>query len=400
MSDYESKPESKRCCTWPRALIALLLLGVAGVLIWQFAPIDEDTVNDLKGISNSTDEPTAEKNDESDGSDGGSNNGGDGSNLQGCNGLDVICDLRLDEVLFAAPHNAMATKEGGYPYITGITGPNHNKPLEDALKAGYRGLSIDVCSCNGILELCHGVCDLGSRDIKEVFTNIVSFLQDRPTEFLMFNIQINNSPIGGVEVDIQDLYNLMKSVDGFYDMVYVQTDTQSDVEWPTLGTLLKAEERKQIVMFHFNGPNCSENQPCPEGLHYWFRYGAETEYDFVTKQELENAASSCEVTRGKPVDQRGFLGVTNFVTPPEEDVAKEINTRAFIEQRLQDCSEVNNNQNINIFFIDFWSIGDAVEVTLEENEKRASEKARRRRTTKSALRTTNTFNNKNHKSKN
>jgi hypothetical protein len=394
--------ESKRCCTWPRALIALLLLGGAGVLIWQFAPIDEDTVDDLKGLFNSTDEPSADK-DESDGGDGGSGGSGGGGNndepvLQGCNGLEEICDLRLDEVLFATPHNAMATKEDGYPYIAGITGPNHNKPLEDALVAGYRGLSIDVCSCNGILELCHGACGLAPRDIQEVLANIVSFLQDSPTEFLMLNIQINNKPIGGGDVDIQDLYNLMKSVDGFYDMVYVQTDTQSDVEWPTLGTLLKAEERKQIVMFHFNGPTCSENQPCPEGLHYWFRYGAETEFDFVTREELEDATSSCEVTRGNPVEKRGFLGVTNFVTPPEEDIAKEINTRAFIEQRLQDCSALNNNQDVNLLFIDFWSIGDALAVTLEQNKKRAQEKTRRRRTTKSALRPTSTFNNDDQKS--
>jgi hypothetical protein len=30
--------------------------------------------------------------------------------------------------------------------------------ISKALMAGYRGLSLDVCNCNGVLQFCHNVC--------------------------------------------------------------------------------------------------------------------------------------------------------------------------------------------------------------------------------------------------
>ena len=88
-------------------------------------------------------------------------------------------------------------------------------------------------------------------------------------------------------------------------------------------------------------------------LHFWFNYGAESEFNFPTKQDLEDIPTSCKVTRGNPVESRGFLGISNFVSPPDEDTAKEINTREFIEKRLEDCSTFNNNMDINALLIDF-----------------------------------------------
>jgi hypothetical protein len=61
-----------------------------------------------------------------------------------CNGLETICDLRANEVLYAMPHNAMATFEDGF-----LFGPNHRFKLEGAVEAGYRGLNLDLCNCGG-----------------------------------------------------------------------------------------------------------------------------------------------------------------------------------------------------------------------------------------------------------
>ena len=68
-----------------------------------------------------------------------------------CNGLDSICDLRADEVLYATLHNGMATFEDGFAF-----GPNHNYQLERSLEAGYRGLNLDLCNCGGETTFCHG----------------------------------------------------------------------------------------------------------------------------------------------------------------------------------------------------------------------------------------------------
>ena len=68
-----------------------------------------------------------------------------------CNGLDSICDLRADEVLYATLHNGMATFEDGFAF-----GPNHKYQLERSLEAGYRGLNLDLCNCGGETTFCHG----------------------------------------------------------------------------------------------------------------------------------------------------------------------------------------------------------------------------------------------------
>lgn len=70
-----------------------------------------------------------------------------------CNGLSTNCGLKVDEILFATAHNAN--------HHNGL-GSNHERSLEDALEAGYRGLQLDFCKCNGGLQFCHGSCNIVS----------------------------------------------------------------------------------------------------------------------------------------------------------------------------------------------------------------------------------------------
>lgn len=232
---------AKKCCTWPRVIIIVLILAVAGVLIWLFAPIDKN-VNNVVPQFNGTFGGMG--NDGSDGNEGGDGNDGGGGSTSPpveysyefiqcqdmsncCNGLEEICDLGVDDILWATSHNAMATKENGF-----IFGYNHLYELESSLKAGYRCLSLDVCNCGGEYQLCHGICDLGARDPTEVFTNIISFMQDNPTELIMINLQVNSEVSD--EVSLNDFSSLLNNVPGFGERLYVHDPTQS---WPTLRTL-------------------------------------------------------------------------------------------------------------------------------------------------------------------
>ena len=70
-----------------------------------------------------------------------------------CNGLSTNCDLKVDEILFATVHNA----NHHVPPFS-----NHGQSLEDALEAGYRGLQLDFCKCDGELRFCHGSCGMVS----------------------------------------------------------------------------------------------------------------------------------------------------------------------------------------------------------------------------------------------
>ena len=68
-----------------------------------------------------------------------------------CNGLDSICDLRVNEVLFATLHNGMNEfSNGGYVTI------HKEFELERALEAGYRAFKLDICNCAGEYKFCFG----------------------------------------------------------------------------------------------------------------------------------------------------------------------------------------------------------------------------------------------------
>jgi hypothetical protein len=150
--------EGSSCCTWSRIILMVVVLAVAGVLIWKFAPIDEAINSILPSYNSSTSVSGATSGNYSvGGSDFEdvseaptetpyqfiqcSNEGQDC-----CNGLDTNCDLRANEILYATLHNAMATFEDGF-----IFGPNHEKKLEGAVEAGYRGVNLDLCNCGGEL---------------------------------------------------------------------------------------------------------------------------------------------------------------------------------------------------------------------------------------------------------
>jgi hypothetical protein len=156
--------ENATCCTWSRIILLVLVLAVSGVLIWKFAPVDE-AINSILPSYNSTNGGSTDNG----GGTGGTGSGNDNNNVAGemdtpaptnnptypfmqcgadsedcCNGLDTICDLRADEILYATLHNAMATFEDGF-----LFGPNHRYKLEGAIQAGYRGLNLDICNCGG-----------------------------------------------------------------------------------------------------------------------------------------------------------------------------------------------------------------------------------------------------------
>ena len=66
-----------------------------------------------------------------------------GNETDCCNGLINTCDLRINEIMFATVHNAMATREDG-----SFLRPHHEHSLESALEAGFRGIHLVVCKCH------------------------------------------------------------------------------------------------------------------------------------------------------------------------------------------------------------------------------------------------------------
>jgi hypothetical protein len=151
--------------------------------------------------------------------------------------MDGICNLRVDQTLFATAHNAMATKADGFVLLN-----NHNFPLEQALVAGYRGLNLDVCNCGGTLNFCHGLCSVGTRSIEEVITNVNQFLDENPSETVIFLFQINSDV--DQAVSMLDFSNILQQAAGgqFKNKIYQHSGLNAT--WPTLGQLRNPSDNR------------------------------------------------------------------------------------------------------------------------------------------------------------
>lgn len=350
-------------CSWPRVILATILLAVVGgVLVWFFVPGADDKVNEIIGGGNNTEPtdpsvptmppPTAAPSlgpyrffqcTSKDAADC-------------CNGLqDGMCDQRVDEVMWAMSHNANAAREDGY-----LVFPNHRFSLEPSLEEGYRGINADFCRCGGKYVPCHAVCEIGTRDPVEVFTNLIEFLNDNPTEVLMVNLELNSDVDGPVVLD-EVAALLDNGVTGLRDALHIQDPSQP---WPTFAEL-KAS-RTRMLMFHHRGPDCV-NTACPQGYHHWFTSVVETPFTFGDPAALLDTEKSCALDRGSG-GFKNFFAVNSFTTLPDIDEARIVNTRQFLEDRNEACSALNGDLDVNIVYIDFWGVGDVLEVVQERNK--------------------------------
>lgn len=315
-----------------------------------------------------------------------------------CNGLENLCDWPVNDILFGMVHNAMATTD---KFVVA----NNDKPLDQALKRGYRGISLDVCSCAGKFQLCHGVCGLGEMDPTEAFSMLVTFLRENPNEVLLLTIELNND--AGQTVNLNNFYNtILREIDGFEDYLYVHPNR--DASWPTLGELIETDNvslcavalyvmpclflftdtgnncwlftsLQRLIAFHLNGPDCETEGTCPDGLHYYFDYAQETDFEFESIEEILNVQTSCVITRGATTTTGAFYGVNNFVAAEAFEIENQraaaviANSLDFAKDRLQACSELVQagtylgDGDVNMLSVDFWSIGDIVQVVQEYN---------------------------------
>ncbi|GAX23668.1 hypothetical protein FisN_12Hh242 [Fistulifera solaris] len=338
----------RRSCTIIISTVAFaLLLAVSGVLLWQYLP--EESRASVASTFIETEEPDYQffqclPTD-----------------VDCCNGLNNTCDLRLDEILFAGLHNAMAARENGF-----LLGANHDLSMEKALKYGYRAINVDFGLCGGVPQLYHGSCELGTRNPVDLLSHIVKFVGENPTETIVITVQFTKN---SGETDpsniatLDDLVSVVNAVDGLVDKLYAHPDLSEP--WPTLRELQTLG--KQIILFHYNVDICYESG-CPYGLHDYFVYAEETEFEFATLLEVEETTRSCNVTRGSNVAT--FFGINLFLALPSRDVAAEINSLSFLQNHVSDCEERNEGNLANIVWVDFWTQGELPVFVQRRNHNR------------------------------
>jgi len=241
----------------------LLLLAAASILIWWFVDGQDDGSQSNKNINSegntldsafedAKNEEASEKTDASDPvvittaaptamptsvpypfyqckEDPSNNN----SSVTCCNGLNNICVFPVNEILFGALHNAMATAADNFLL------PNHNRPVREALEAGFRGINVDVCNCLGEYQLCHGVCGLGQVNPVALIGDITSFLDENPNEVVLLTMELNSN--AGEEVDLDEFNTtVLSQVEGFHDFLYSRENRNDP--WPTLRELIEQDE--------------------------------------------------------------------------------------------------------------------------------------------------------------
>ena len=196
-----------------------------------------------------------------------------------CNGLDNLCDWPVNEILFGAVHNAMATADA-------FLVPNHKKPVAEALERGFRGINLDVCNCQGVYTLCHGVCGLGQADPLALVGDIVTFLEENPNEVVLLTLELNSN--AGQTVDLGDFdTTVLRQIEGFHDALYVHADISAGDDdedagdlaaggdredpWPTLRKLI--EDDKVRTIFAEKKKSCLRIKICALLLEFLLYFG-------------------------------------------------------------------------------------------------------------------------------
>jgi hypothetical protein len=296
------------------------------------------------------------------------------SGLMLCNGLANLCDRRVNQIVFATVHNAMSAVENG-----SILVKNNILELERAISAGYRGINIDIGKCYGEVRLVHDTCLLSSRSLSSVLIEIAQFLQENPNEVMIIPTQLATQLADCNTVSLNDIDQVFRSVPEFYNLLYNHPGPGQP--WPTLRELIAANTR--ILFFHYNGVSCtkaatttssslsSSNNTtanvCPHGFHPWFVYAAETQFQFKTVRALQTTNTACAITRGGS-GQNDFLGINVFITPARiVPTWKIINRYHFLKSQIQACSNQNNGQQVNLIFVNYWGIGDLLNVVYDLN---------------------------------
>ena len=167
------------------------------------------------------------------------------SDIYCCNGC-RICDLPVNEVLFATAHNAHSSREDFFLQ------PNHRYGIDRALQYGYRAFLLDVCSCPPIgLVFCHGICGGGTVSTEKVFGSLRRFLYDNPHDVVLLEFQMHST-------DPQWLFDLRDVIVrlGLGDFVHVHRGSFFD-DWATMRELIEMDER--LIMFQHNGKSKAAN---------------------------------------------------------------------------------------------------------------------------------------------
>lgn len=304
-----------------------------------------------------------------------------------CNGSEVLCGRRLDQVVFASSHNANTTAADGF------LNANHGMGMLAQLDVGIRGLLIDTAAgsrnARGVvrtdltgttrdvvvdqigeeglaaaqrlggrvafgplpegsdinLYLCHVLCEMGAVDAVESLRGIRDWVAAHPREVLVIFVQ-DDSPR---ELTLDALRR-----SGLSEYAAVVDPAKP---LPTLGELIASGKRVVLA---------AENHP--GGEPWWidgFQLFQETPFGFPTPQALM-AADSCRVNRGTATAPMFQLNHWVETYPPRPRNADLASRKVDILERARRCW-AERDRVPNLLAVDFVERTGVIEAADELN---------------------------------
>lgn len=308
------------------------------------------------------------------------------SDVTACNGHAQLCDRPLNEVAFAATHNAMSAST----YPNWLFGQQEHG-LTEQLDAGVRALLIDahygrkvggrvlteidgqqlevaqqelgkegaaaaerirdrLLSRGGTpgpreVWLCHVMCEIGAFPLADGLREIRDYLVEHPDEVLVVIVEDDGPTPADVEQAVEE--------SGLLPYVY---KGDPGPPWPTLGEMIESGQR--VLMM-------AEKQGGDAAVPWYldgYEFMQETPYTFRSVSEL-SAAASCDPNRGG--DSGGTLFLLNhwidtYPIPRSSNAAK-INSYEFLLERARRCAR-ERGLFPNFLAVDLYATGDVVKV--------------------------------------
>lgn len=252
-----------------------------------------------------------------------------------CNGHAALCDRRLDQVAFAATHNAMSNAEDGW------LAPNQGWSVPHQLEAGVRGLNLDVYDVDGVATLCHGYCELGSAPFADVLADVNGFLDDHPDDVLL--------------ITLESYVPAALATEAFEDsgLAPRMIDHDAGEDWPTLAELIAADTR--VAVWASDG-----GAPSGAYLDQWSDW-VDTAYPIERGEDFPCAPDRGAI--GNP-----FFNVNHFITDPIASAkdAAEANTAAVLGEHVDRCWQTTGHFP-NQVLVDFADEGDVLDIVAGLN---------------------------------
>jgi len=287
--------------------------------------------------------------------------------VEACNGSAALCARRVDEVTFAAAHNAMSSAADGW------LRPNQAEGIPAQLDAGIRGFLIDthyweapdelppVLAPLGGLQrallrdapgpaprevyLCHGLCSGGATPLATALDGLRRFLDAHPDEVVMLVIEDHVRP--------SDTERVVREA-GLLPRVYTHP---LGAPWPTLGTLLSSG-RQLIVQAEHAGQASSWYGPMYR--EFW-----DTSYRVAVAEAFD-----CTPRRGRSTN--ALLLLNHWVVRPSLATAERVNSRGALLSHVGQCLDAYGRVP-NLLAVDFATVGDLVAVVADLNARAAGD---------------------------